>query len=237
MAGRILLLRHGETFSNREGRLDSAPPGAELTQRGRRQAVEAAHDLAAELGVRKGSVGSLRRIVCSVAIRAGQTAMTVARELESIAEMPYRSLPVETVAGIQEIFLGDSENHVDSEAYENYLVALKGWLVGDVDAGVSNGETLRDVVQRYRPVLERLAAEVSGTDQDILMVSHGAAMRVMATLAGGVDPAWSWNHRVENCTTIVFAPQGRPFGQWPITRWSIAQGAIPLLAAGHKSSG
>lgn len=229
MAGRILMLRHGETFSNREARLDSAPPGAELTARGRQQAQQVAQELARELGVSPGSYGRLRRIVCSVAIRAGQTAMTVARELESIAGMPYRSVPVDTVWGIQEIYLGDSENHVDEEAYKKYLVALRGWLAGDMDAGVANGETLRDVVQRYRPVLEQLTAEVSETDQDIVMVSHGAAMRVMATLAGGVDPAWSWDHRVENCTTIVFEPQSRPFGQWPITRWSIAQGAIPLL--------
>ena len=40
MTGRIILLRHGQTYSNINRALDTRPPGAELTERGREQAQE-----------------------------------------------------------------------------------------------------------------------------------------------------------------------------------------------------
>ena len=38
MSGRLILLRHGQTHANVARRLDTRPPGAELTDLGRRQA-------------------------------------------------------------------------------------------------------------------------------------------------------------------------------------------------------
>ena len=38
MSGRLVLLRHGQTQGNVERRLDTRPPGAELTDLGRDQA-------------------------------------------------------------------------------------------------------------------------------------------------------------------------------------------------------
>ncbi|WP_197696029.1 histidine phosphatase family protein, partial [Mycobacterium sp. E1715] len=38
MTGRLVLLRHGQSYSNVERRLDTRPPGAELTPLGRDQA-------------------------------------------------------------------------------------------------------------------------------------------------------------------------------------------------------
>ncbi|MDN6246993.1 MAG: histidine phosphatase family protein, partial [Corynebacterium casei] len=46
MTGRIILLRHGQTFSNVERLLDTRPPGAELTERGREQATDVGIELA-----------------------------------------------------------------------------------------------------------------------------------------------------------------------------------------------
>ncbi|WP_176669124.1 histidine phosphatase family protein, partial [Mycobacterium avium] len=38
MSGRLILVRHGQSYGNVERRLDTRPPGAELTPLGRDQA-------------------------------------------------------------------------------------------------------------------------------------------------------------------------------------------------------
>ena len=46
MTGRIILLRHGQTYSNIDRIMDTRPPGAELTERGRGQAEDVGRELA-----------------------------------------------------------------------------------------------------------------------------------------------------------------------------------------------
>ena len=38
MSGRLVLVRHGQSYGNVDKRLDTRPPGAELTPQGREQA-------------------------------------------------------------------------------------------------------------------------------------------------------------------------------------------------------
>ncbi|PRC42995.1 histidine phosphatase family protein, partial [Mycobacterium sp. ITM-2017-0098] len=45
MSGRLVLVRHGQTHGNVERRLDTRPPGAELTDLGRDQAKTFARGL------------------------------------------------------------------------------------------------------------------------------------------------------------------------------------------------
>lgn len=58
MAGRIILLRHGQTHNNVKHLLDTRPPGAELTDLGRKQALEVGHELATYSGERLAHVYS-----------------------------------------------------------------------------------------------------------------------------------------------------------------------------------
>ena len=76
MPGRIILLRHGQTYSNISRFLDTRPPGAELTERGRDQATEVGQELAQLVGERE------VEFKCSIALRAQQTAMLAARAFE-----------------------------------------------------------------------------------------------------------------------------------------------------------
>ncbi|WP_051866982.1 phosphoglycerate mutase family protein [Corynebacterium atypicum] len=69
MAGRIILVRHGQTGSNVRRVIDTRPPGAELSPLGRRQAEAAGRELAEVSGAR------LAGMWCSVALRAQQTAV------------------------------------------------------------------------------------------------------------------------------------------------------------------
>src|SRR4051812_15899287 len=84
MSGRLVLLRHGQSYGNVERRLDTAPPGAALTPLGHEQA-------------RAFAQGCCRRpamLVHSVATRASQTAAVIAAEL---------GLTAHEFAGIHEV--------------------------------------------------------------------------------------------------------------------------------------
>ena len=211
MTGRIILLRHGQTYSNIDRIMDTRPPGAELTERGRGQAEDVGRELA-EL-----CAGRRVRFVCSIALRAQQTAMLAARTYGEAAD--ERSVPVEVRVGLHEVFAGEHEMSGSEDTHREYMVALRGWVDGAPEARMPGGESYVDVLGRYQPVLEDLAAELED-DEDIVVVSHGAATRVVTTHACGVDPDFAYTGYMPNCRFTLMEPQGQPFGQWVLRRWA-----------------
>ena len=211
MSGRIFLVRHGQTFSNVERLLDTRPPGAELTERGRDQATEVGRELA-EL-----TAGRNVRFYCSVALRAQQTAMLAAASFAEATDQ-FR-VPVEVKAGLHEIFAGDFEMDGSEEAHRSYMVALRGWIDGDATACMEGGETYSDVLARYQPVVEEIAAEL-GDDDDAVIVSHGAAIRVVSRHATGIDADFAYTGYMPNGRFTLMEPGGKPFGQWTLKRWA-----------------
>lgn len=211
MTGRIILLRHGQTYSNIDRIMDTRPPGAELTERGRGQAEDVGRELA-EL-----CAGRRVRFVCSIALRAQQTAMLAARTYGEAAD--ERGVPVEVRVGLHEVFAGEHEMSGSEDTHREYMVALRGWVDGDSEARMLGGESYVDVLGRYQPVLEDLAAELED-DEDIVVVSHGAAIRVVTTHACGVDPDFAYTGYMPNCRFTLMEPQGQPFGQWVLKCWA-----------------
>lgn len=211
MSGRIFLVRHGQTYSNVEHLLDTRPPGAELTERGRGQATDVGQELA-EL-----TAGRKVRFYCSIALRAQQTAMLAA---ESFAKATGQiRVPVEVKTGIHEVFAGDFEMDGSEDAHRSYMVALRGWLDGDENACMEGGETYRNVLGRYQPVIEEVAANL-GEDEDAVVVSHGAAIRVVSRHATGVDADFAYTGYMANGRFTVMEPNGQPFGKWTLKRWA-----------------
>ena len=219
MTGRIILLRHGQTFSNVERLLDTRPPGAELTERGREQATDVGIELAHLVAAWKGEQGRLRGFVTSVALRAQQTAMLAARSFESTVGLAPFSVDVDVRTGIHEVFTGDYEMSNSEDAHRSYSTALRGWLDGDVEARCPGGENYQDVLARYQPVLENIAAGL-GDDDDVVVVSHGAAIRLVATHASGIDADFAFTGYIQNCRFVVLEPRGQGFGKWTVTRWA-----------------
>lgn len=217
--GRIILLRHGQTFSNLNRILDARPPGAELTDLGKEQAEAVGLELAEFCAVGNGNFGRVTKLVSSVAIRAQQTAVRVAQSLEKVAGLPSDSLPIDVRLGIHEISAGTYQGTQGEEAAAIYTDAFRGWLNSDPDARMPQGENYRDVLARYQPVVEDLAAEL-GEDDDVIVVSHGAAIRVVSTHACGVDPDFAFGAYLPNCRFVVLNPNGQPFGKWKVTRWA-----------------
>lgn len=84
-------------------------------------------------------------------------------------------------------FVGDFEMDGSEDAHRSYMVALRGGFDGDAEnACMEGGETYRNVLERYQPVIEEIAANL-GEDEDAVVVSHGAAIRVVSRHATGVD--------------------------------------------------
>lgn len=213
MTGRIILLRHGQTFSNIERLLDTRPPGAELTERGRDQAVRAGREIAEYVGERK------LRMYCSVALRAQQTAQLAARSYEEVTGHPRFSYPVEVINGVHEIYAGNYEMDGSEDAHREYMMVLRGCFDSNPDSRLQGGESYVDLLGRYQPALENLAAGL-GDDEDIVVVSHGAAIRIVSKHATGVDADFAFSGYMPNCGMTVMEPRGKDFGQWELRRWA-----------------
>ena len=165
---RLLLVRHGQTLSNVEGIMDTAPPGAPLDETGRAQADRLAERLAGE---------DVVAVYASTAIRTQQTASPVAARHE---------LAVIVRDGLREVDVGALEGMRGDEALAEYDAMVTQWAAGDLGVGLrGGGETAHDVLARYLATIEHVTANHSSGL--VVVVSHGGAIRVAAMhLAGGL---------------------------------------------------
>ncbi|MCM6776890.1 histidine phosphatase family protein [Nocardia sp. CDC159] len=197
---RLILVRHGETEGNVAKILDTRVPGLPLTERGVAQAKSFGANLA----------GPPRRLFCSPALRARQTAA----HIEAVTGV--RS---EVVDGVHEVQVGELEGQNSEAAHKQFQRIYRAWHLGDLDERVPGGESGAEVLKRYLPVLERIRDDylTSGEGGDILLVSHGAAMRLAARAISGVAPPFTTNNHLDNTETIELAP--RADGGWDCLRW------------------
>lgn len=201
MSGRLVLVRHGQSFGNVDKRLDTRPPGAELTPLGREQARDFAKTLTAPPGL----------LLHSVATRARQTASQIGGVVDVLARQ---------VTGIHEVQAGDLENRNDHAAVDEFHAVYQRWLEGERDVSMPGGENANQVLARYLPVLAELRAgyldDDSWTD-DIVVVSHGAAIRLTAAVLADVPSSFALDHHLDNTECVVLAPDGDQ--RWRCAQW------------------
>jgi broad specificity phosphatase PhoE len=201
MSGRLVLLRHAQSYGNVERRLDTLPPGTGLTPLGRDQAREFARCRS-----RRPTM-----LTHSVATRAAETAAVISSELD---------VPAREVAGIHEVQVGELENRNDDEAVAEFNTIYKRWHQGELDVPLPGGETGTQVLDRYLPVLTDLRMRYLDDDDwtgDIVVVSHGAAIRLAAAVLAGVDSSFVVDHHLGNAEAVVLAPITD--GRWSCVRW------------------
>lgn len=201
MSGRLVLVRHGQSYGNVERRLDTRPPGSTLTPLGRNQA-------------RAFAQSDLRRpglIAHSVARRAVQTAAEIAGEFR---------LPAHEVPGIHEVQVGALENRNDDVAVAEFNAIYQLWHQGERSVPLPGGETADQVLDRYVPVLTDLRMRYLDDDQwtsDIVVVSHGAAIRLVAAVLAGVDGSFVLDNHLGNAEAVVLTPITD--GRWSCVQW------------------
>lgn len=201
MSGRLVLVRHGQSHGNVERRIDTRPPGAALTDLGREQARAFARDLTHRPAI----------IAHSVAVRAVQTAAEIGSEI---------GLATHEFEGIHEVQVGELEDRNDDAAIEAFETVYQRWHDGDLDVPMPGGETANQVLDRYLPVITQLRLRYlddDAFDGDIVVVSHGAAIRLASAVLAGVDGSFVLDHHLANTESVVLSPITD--GRWSCVQW------------------
>jgi probable phosphoglycerate mutase len=194
---RLFLVRHGQTPSNVANQLDTASPGPDLTDLGRRQAEALPGTL--------GGAG-IEAVYASTLVRTQQTAAPLAAAL---------GLEVQVRAGLREITAGDLEKRSDDEAIQTYLSVALGWAGGALRTPMPG--TAEDgvvVLGRFDEVVDEIVGTGVGT---AVAFSHGAMIRAWtAARCENVTADFAAEHRVSNTGAVVVV--GSP-GRWFVERW------------------
>jgi probable phosphoglycerate mutase len=164
-ATRLVLLRHGETVYNQEGRWQGAGSDPPLTERGVEQARAAADALEG---------APFDALYASDLVRAVETARVVAATLE---------LPVRLEPGLREMDHGAWEGKSGEEVLATWPEELAALEADPWSVARPGGESYRDLAARLWPVLDALADRHPGGR--VVAVTHGGPIRlVLSQLTG-----------------------------------------------------
>ncbi|WP_245745713.1 histidine phosphatase family protein [Nocardia altamirensis] len=155
---RVWCLRHGESENVTAG-VAGAVPESPLTERGVRQAAEAARGLAKE---------PVAHVYSSTALRARDTARAIASS---------RYLDVDALADLSEVSIGMEEGTSDPVVRRRTAEVLRAWIVDrDLRQQVADGESGLQVVARMTSAFQRIAATHPG--ETVIVVGHVASLSV-----------------------------------------------------------
>ena|SRR5699024_4234956 len=199
---RLYLVRHAQSESNVRGALDTAPPGAPLTELGTEQAAELGQRLAG---------APIVAVYSSRATRAQQTAAAVARA---------RELEVQVIDGVHEISAGELEDHTDSRSIETYQHVIGQWAGGALDVRMPGGETGREVRQRFLDAVGELDAKHEQTQAGVaVLVCHGALLRLGSEwLTDNVTSEVTRRELLPN--TALIELERLAAGRWHCVNWA-----------------
>jgi broad specificity phosphatase PhoE len=162
----LLLVRHGETDWNRDGRFQGHAD-TPLNDAGREQARALADELAGD---------RIDLVYTSDLLRARETAEIVARRLD--ADVVARS-------ELREIDVGEWEGLTWSEIEERYPEGARTWH--EHGYGWKSGETYDQLGERIIAALRRIAAD--HPDRRVLVVGHGGTVRATRAFIEGLSVA------------------------------------------------
>jgi probable phosphoglycerate mutase len=194
----LWLVRHGESTWNIAGVCQGHNDDAELTERGLRQAAQAADGFRGR---------EIRAIYSSDLRRARQTAAAFAAVL---------GLPVRTDARLRERSFGVLEG-TPLATVDPAVTGVGDGLVIDPDARPAGGESVRDFYLRAAAFAGALAAELRADRDaladdllagDVLAVAHGGTLRVLDAYLHGVEPDHMTWPPVSNATILRIAEFG-----------------------------
>ena len=207
----LLLVRHGETSWNREGRYQGRTD-VPLSPEGEVQVAA----LAARL--------SHIPIAIALASPLGRARRTA----EVILGLGARSTPLELDEGLLEISHGAWEGQLSRDIEAAHAAMIDTWRTRpdrDVPAG-PGAETLGDVEARSWPVIERLAARL-GDGETALVAAHDAVNRVLLCRFLGLPLTRVWAFRQAPATLNVLT--GPSLHELAVVRLNDAEHVAPLL--------
>jgi phosphoserine phosphatase len=205
----LLLVRHGETPWNREGRYQGRTD-TPLSDVGETQARA--------LGARLAGL-PIQIAISSPLARTRRTAQGV---------LGTRDVVLETDAALIEISHGQWEGQLASDIELSHAEMFGTWRSRpdrDVPAG-PGAETLGDVEARAWPVLVRTCARL-GPEDTALIVAHDAVNRVLLCRVLGLPLTRVWMFRQSPAALNVLA--GPSLAELQVVRLNDAEHVAPLL--------
>jgi broad specificity phosphatase PhoE len=196
---RLLLIRHGQTRANIAGALDTAPPGATLTDLGHVQARALVDALDDE---------PIAAVYASPLLRAQLTAAPLASA---------RGLDVRVQEGLEEIRAGDLEMREDEDSVASYLGSFTAWMHGDLARSLPGMADGHAFLARYDGALRAIADRHASTET-VVAISHGAAIRTYTGLRTSADPHDVSERRIQNTGAVTL--EGHPDHGWDLQAWS-----------------
>nr|NLD40361.1 histidine phosphatase family protein [Actinomycetales bacterium] len=194
---RLILVRHGQTFSNVNHALDTAEPGAELTELGRSQAAA----LVDTFGEHE-----IDRLVTSHLVRTQQTAAPLAQSLGVAPLVDPR---------IREVVAGDLEMANDFRSITTYITTLAKWMTGELSARMPGAETGHEVLERFDAAVSAVQGELDGGTA--MFVSHGAIIRMWSAVrAANAPDGWGVENVLGNTDSVVLTHEQ---GNWRVETW------------------
>lgn len=192
---RLVLVRHGITDWNRDGRFQGHldPP---LSGVGHHEAALVAARIAADPALRP------TRIVSSSLARAMQTAEPIAANAGVTVEPDPRLI---------EIGQGEWEGRTHAEIAATDAARYEVWRTSDTPP--PGGETIEATVERLGGAI----GDLHGTDGTVIVVSHGGIIRVLAHMLLDLSSTRSWALDVDNASVTTL---DRREGWWQLERWN-----------------
>lgn len=196
---RLLLVRHGVTDWNREGRFQGHldPP---LADDGLMEAELLAARLAGDEVLRP------VRIISSTLARAHQTAEAIGRGV---------GVRVEADARLIEIGQGEWEGRTHDELAATDADRYDAWLHDDGIRQPPGGESIDAAAERVRALLHGLAED--DARWPICLISHGGTLRILARVLLRASATGSWSLDVDNASLSVCSSMG---DGWRLDRWN-----------------
>jgi broad specificity phosphatase PhoE len=196
---RLLLVRHGVTDWNREGRFQGHldPP---LGDDGRVEAELLGARLAADPDLRP------RRIIASSLARATETAEAIGRAVRVDAEPDPRLI---------EIGQGDWEGRTHADLAVSDADRYSAWRRAAGIRQPPGGEAIAAVAERVASLLA--GVETDGGPWPACLVSHGGTLRILARLLLEATSLASWSLDVDNASLSICS---RLDGGWRLDRWN-----------------
>ena len=163
---RIILVRHGQTDANKEGRFQGASD-APLNQMGHSQAQALARRLSSE---------DLAAIYSSPQTRALQTASPIAQA---------HTLSIDTIQDLRELDIGELDGLQGHDLRDRYPHILEQWRINVGALTMPGGESIVGLQERtWNAILHIRDSHPEGT---VAAVSHNFAIQSILLKALGMD--------------------------------------------------
>lgn len=180
--GRLLIVRHGETPWNVEGRLQGHAD-IDISEKGRQQAREVAKRLAET---------PIDVAYSSDLARARHTAEIV---------LDQRGVPLHSTEGLRERFYGVFEGLTVAERQAQYPNEFAASLIKNLEFAAPGGESARGTLERMARVMGEIKER--HLNETVLIVGHGGSLRSAIIALMELPADATWRFVMGNCALTV----------------------------------